>query len=137
MVPVLHWRWCCLNSPAVCTGARCTVWLTLPPVSCRYANSGSLFSHVQRNVRLPEAEARWYFQQIVLAVDYCHRKEIANRDIKLENTLLHREEGQVGVGEEGCGLRAGAPGLLGPGAGPCSCVLVWVLLAVRGCASAS
>jgi serine/threonine protein kinase len=86
-----------LRSPA-----RCTVWLTHPPISCRYANSGSLFSHVQRSVRLPEAEARWYFQQIVLAVDYCHRKEIANRDIKLENTLLHREDGQVGWGEAGC-----------------------------------
>jgi hypothetical protein len=39
-----------------------------------YANSGSLFHHVQKSLKLPEDEARWYFQQIVLAVDYCHRK---------------------------------------------------------------
>jgi hypothetical protein len=31
---------------------------------------------------------RWFFQQLILAVDYCHRKGVANRDIKLENTLL-------------------------------------------------
>jgi hypothetical protein len=36
---------------------------------------------------------RWFFQQLILAVDYCHRKGVANRDIKLENTLL-----QVGAG---------------------------------------
>ena len=31
---------------------------------------------------------RWFFQQLILAVDYCHKKGVANRDIKLENTLL-------------------------------------------------
>ena len=37
---------------------------------------------------IPEAHARWFFQQLIIAVDYCHRLGIANRDIKLENTLL-------------------------------------------------
>lgn len=53
-----------------------------------YANGGSLFEYVQARNRLPEALARWFFQQLVLAVDYCHKKGVANRDIKLENTLL-------------------------------------------------
>jgi serine/threonine-protein kinase SRK2 len=30
------------------------------------------------------------FQQLILAVDYCHKKGVANRDIKLENLLLHQ-----------------------------------------------
>lgn len=37
---------------------------------------------------LPENVARWFFQQLITALDFCHRKGIANRDIKLENTLL-------------------------------------------------
>ena len=37
---------------------------------------------------LQEAEARGIFQQLILAVDYCHRMGVANRDIKLENVLL-------------------------------------------------
>jgi serine/threonine protein kinase len=37
---------------------------------------------------LQEDEARWFFQQLILALDYCHKKGVANRDMKLENTLL-------------------------------------------------
>jgi len=53
-----------------------------------YASGGSLFTYVQQRQRLKEPLARWFFQQLLLAVDYCHRKGVANRDIKLENTLL-------------------------------------------------
>lgn len=41
-----------------------------------------------RNGNLTEQTARWIFQQLIIAVDYLHRKGVANRDIKLENTLL-------------------------------------------------
>ncbi len=37
---------------------------------------------------LQEAEARGIFQQLLLAVDYCHKMGVASRDIKLENVLL-------------------------------------------------
>ena len=39
-----------------------------------YANAGSLFAYVQQRGRLREPLARWYFQQLVLAVDYVHKK---------------------------------------------------------------
>ncbi|KAI8474560.1 MAG: kinase-like domain-containing protein [Monoraphidium minutum] len=53
-----------------------------------YASGGSLFDYVQARKRLKESVARWFFQQLVFAVDYCHRKGVANRDIKLDNLLL-------------------------------------------------
>ena len=31
---------------------------------------------------------RWFFQQLIVGLDYCHRMGVVNRDIKLENTLL-------------------------------------------------
>ncbi len=37
---------------------------------------------------MPESECRRLFQQLTVAVDYCHRLGIANRDIKLDNLLL-------------------------------------------------
>lgn len=43
---------------------------------------------MQRLGRLREGVARWFFQQLVLGLDYCHKRGVANRDIKLENTLL-------------------------------------------------
>ena len=35
-----------------------------------------------------EDDARWFFQQLIVGLDYCHRMGVVNRDIKLENTLL-------------------------------------------------
>jgi serine/threonine-protein kinase SRK2 len=32
--------------------------------------------------------ARWFFQQIILGLDFCHRKDVAHRDIKLDNILV-------------------------------------------------
>lgn len=52
------------------------------------APNGNLWDYVIRKGRLSEAEARRYFQQLVLAVEYCHCKGIANRDIKPSNLCL-------------------------------------------------
>jgi serine/threonine protein kinase len=59
-----------------------------------YANYGSLLGYLQLYGQLQEAVARWFFQQLVLAVDYCHKKGVCLRDIKLENTLLHLPKGR-------------------------------------------
>ena len=38
--------------------------------------------------RLPEAEARWLFQQLVIGLEYCHSRGVASRNIKPENLLI-------------------------------------------------
>lgn len=38
---------------------------------------------------LPEDVARFVFQQLVVAVDFIHKKGKVNRDIKLANVSLH------------------------------------------------
>lgn len=55
-----------------------------------YAAGGDLFRHLEARPggRLPEAEARWVFQQLMVGLDYCHSRGVANRDLKLENLLL-------------------------------------------------
>ncbi|KAJ0231279.1 Serine/threonine-protein kinase SRK2G [Hirschfeldia incana] len=53
-----------------------------------YASGGELFERICNAGRFSEAEARYFFQQLVCGVDYCHSLQICHRDLKLENTLL-------------------------------------------------
>lgn len=57
-----------------------------------YVEGTTLLDHVNSFGKLDEDEARWYFQQIMIALDYLHRKEIASRDMKLSNILLEDDE---------------------------------------------
>lgn len=47
-----------------------------------------LFDYIVQKGRMDEDEARKFFQQIISAVDYCHRHKIVHRDLKPENLLL-------------------------------------------------
>lgn len=49
---------------------------------------GELFDYIVNHGRLHEDKARKFFQQIVCAVEYCHRHKIVHRDLKPENLLL-------------------------------------------------
>jgi carbon catabolite-derepressing protein kinase len=49
---------------------------------------GELFDYIVSKGRLPESEARRLFQQIISAVEHCHRHKIVHRDLKPENVLL-------------------------------------------------
>jgi len=39
-----------------------------------YASGGELFEFVKRSGRLSEDAARFFFQQLISGVDYCHRQ---------------------------------------------------------------
>lgn len=49
---------------------------------------GELFDYLVKHGKMPETRARKFFQQIVCAVEYCHRHKIVHRDLKPENLLL-------------------------------------------------
>ena len=78
-----------------------TLFGLLPPphlseyicIAMEYASGGSLFQYVQNRAQLKEGVARWFFQQLIIGVDYIHRRGVASRDIKLENTLLQNADG--------------------------------------------
>lgn len=42
-------------------------------IAMEYAAGGDMFEHVVRKGGLKESEARWFFQQLLVGVDYVHR----------------------------------------------------------------
>ncbi|CAD7702860.1 unnamed protein product, partial [Ostreobium quekettii] len=72
---IVGFREACLSATHLC-------------IVLNYVAGGTLLEFVKRNRCLPEALARWLFQQLITAVDYCHKVGVSNRDIKLEHLLL-------------------------------------------------
>lgn len=59
--------------------------------SCLYSRSMSVVyftDYIAQHGRMPEAEARLKFWQILRAVEYCHDRHVVHRDLKAENLLL-------------------------------------------------
>ncbi|XP_071960301.1 uncharacterized protein [Antedon mediterranea] len=52
-----------------------------------YASGGELYDYINDDKMTPD-DAQKFFRQIVSAVHYCHKLNIAHRDLKLENVLL-------------------------------------------------
>ena len=70
-------------------------FIDLPNSFClvmELANQGELFDRIIESKRFDEKTARRYFQQLISAVRYCHRKGIVHRDLKAENLLLGKDE---------------------------------------------
>ena len=65
-----------------------------------YVPGGDLYSMIEQRGRLAEAETQQLFEQILSAVDYCHRNQVTHRDLKPENILLD-EHGRVKIGDFG------------------------------------
>ncbi|ORZ31791.1 kinase-like domain-containing protein [Catenaria anguillulae PL171] len=51
-----------------------------------------LFHYISDRGRMAEHEARRFLQQLVSAVEYCHRHRIVHRDLKPENLLLDSQK---------------------------------------------
>ncbi|XP_038706824.1 serine/threonine-protein kinase SRK2I-like [Tripterygium wilfordii] len=53
-----------------------------------YASGGELFERISNAGHFSENETRFFFQQLISGVSYCHAMQVCHRDLKLENTLL-------------------------------------------------
>lgn len=53
-----------------------------------YCPGGELFNLQKKVVRFPEDEARKYFIEVLLALEYLHSKNIIYRDLKPENIMI-------------------------------------------------
>ncbi|WVZ91018.1 hypothetical protein U9M48_037251, partial [Paspalum notatum var. saurae] len=62
-------------------------------ITMEYASGGELFSRISNAGRFSEDEARFFFQQLISGVSYCHSMQVCHRDLKLENTLLDATAG--------------------------------------------
>jgi Protein kinase domain len=60
-------------------------------IAMEYAAGGDMFQHVTNKRGLSEDEARWFFQQLILGLDYCHKMVCMRRT---ERTLAGAAEQQ-------------------------------------------
>ena len=90
-----------------------------------YAPYGSLFHHIRRMDNFQEATLQVIMMQLILAVDFMHKKGIIHRDLKPDNILvLDREKSEVCIADLGlaCAIddysnlvkKLGTPGYLAP-----------------------
>ena len=52
------------------------------------ANNGELFKYIVKKKKLDEAEASFFYYQLILGLEAIHKQKIVHRDIKPENLLL-------------------------------------------------
>lgn len=62
-----------------------------------YVEGVDFFDYVESKQKLTEAEARFYFQQLVDIVSYAHENGIIHRDLKLDNMILNTQTNQITV----------------------------------------
>jgi hypothetical protein len=53
-----------------------------------FYTGGSLFYHLRKAQSFPEARAKFYAAELLLALDHLHRNFVIYRDLKLENVLM-------------------------------------------------
>ncbi len=87
--PASHSNWLLVNTPAVASVSQ-EVFKTqyYLCIAMEFCDGGDLSQYIDNRTHhrvfgLLESQARWLFQQLMVAVDYCHRLGIVNRDIKV------------------------------------------------------
>jgi serine/threonine protein kinase len=53
-----------------------------------YLPGGELYSHIHPKAHVPEAVARFYICEVILAIEHVHRYDVCHRDLKPENVVI-------------------------------------------------
>lgn len=81
----------CSKHPNILRLIDCNVSKDYMWIIMEMADGGDLFDKIEPDVGVDSDVAQFYFQQLVSAIDYMHRKcGVAHRDIKPENVLLDK-----------------------------------------------
>ena len=56
-----------------------------------YISGGELFVHLKREKFFSETQARFYAAELILALDFLHKRHIHYRDLKPENVLFDKD----------------------------------------------
>ncbi|XP_055810221.1 serine/threonine-protein kinase SAPK2-like isoform X3 [Solanum dulcamara] len=95
-----------LNHPNIIRFKEVLLTPTHLAIVMEYAAGGELFQRICNVGRFNENEARFFFQQLISGVSYCHFMQICHRDLKLENTLLDGSTApRVKICDFGCSKR--------------------------------
>ena len=69
---------------------KAKVKYTAPYIALELCENGDLCELIMEVGRFDEQTARFYFWQLINAIDFLHKNNIVHRDIKLENLLIDR-----------------------------------------------
>eukprot|EP01132_Coremiostelium_polycephalum_P009627 gene9627-11798_t len=67
-----------------------------------YVEGGELFDYLVEKGGLESGEALYFFQQIIIGLEYCHSRNICHRDLKPENLLLSGDK-RIKIADFGMG----------------------------------
>ncbi|KAG5676423.1 hypothetical protein PVAND_006261 [Polypedilum vanderplanki] len=86
-------------------------------VIMQHATNGSILDLIHKQKYISEPRACFLFRQIMSAIEYCHSKGIAHRDLKCENVMLDDKFNvkliDFGFAKSGLGLKEDSPKLPG------------------------
>jgi serine/threonine protein kinase len=60
-------------------------------IELEFAREGTLFDYLSTTGPFSEKICRYYFHQLIKALEYCHSEGYAHRDLKPENLLLTKD----------------------------------------------
>jgi serine/threonine protein kinase len=68
-----------------------------------YISGGDLFEYIvsKPDSRMTEENSRLFFQQMIMALEYCHSLNIVHRDLKPENILIDKENNCIKISDFG------------------------------------